>query len=81
MTDDKTFSAVLKSARKMAGLSQNQLAKKSGVNRGAIAHYELGYHDPGTKVLRKLAKALGGVFYIDMYGWRYTPGPVLWSIA
>lgn len=74
---DLRFQAVLKRARASAGLSQWQLAKKSGVKRGAIAQFEIDYRDPNLKTLQKLATALGVVFYVDWDGWHYTRRPVL----
>lgn len=44
--------------RKRAGLSQNQLAKKSGISRQAISLLEAGHGNPKVETLRALGKAL-----------------------
>lgn len=50
----------LKSARKMAGLSLEDLANKIGdISRQALNNYELGKRRPDSKVIIKLAKAIG----------------------
>ncbi|MEO1252625.1 MAG: helix-turn-helix domain-containing protein [Pseudomonadota bacterium] len=45
-------------ARKEAGLSQAELARRIGVSQPAIATWESGVHDPRKVVLAKLADAL-----------------------
>lgn len=46
-------------ARKAAGLSQQQLAKKSGVGRGTIPRIETGDVDPQIGTLLLIARVLG----------------------
>lgn len=48
----------IRGARKSAGLSQVDLARKIGVSQPAIATWESGVHDPRRVVLAKLADAL-----------------------
>ena len=48
----------LKEARLRLRLTQEQLAKKSGVSRSSIAQYEVGGSNPPIEQLRKLASAL-----------------------
>lgn len=48
----------LKRLREERGLTQERLAKKSGVSHGYIARLEIGMHDPSLSTLAKLAKAL-----------------------
>ena len=49
----------LKQLRKQSGLTQLQLAAKSGVSRGYLARLEAGLQtDPGLRIVKKLAKAL-----------------------
>jgi len=48
----------LKMARKMAGMSQQQLGEKAGVSRMSISKYERDINVPKSQVLIKLAKAL-----------------------
>ncbi|PWL41362.1 MAG: XRE family transcriptional regulator [Clostridiales bacterium] len=48
----------LKYQRIQKGLSQNQLAKMSGVSQSAICYIEKGGKSPSLKTLLKLSKAL-----------------------
>lgn len=60
MPDAIGFAEMLKKLRKMKGLSQDDLAKKSGVSKSAIAIYEAKCYDklPNYKNLDKLVNAL-----------------------
>lgn len=49
----------LKKAREDAGLSQDDLSKKTGVTQGSISSAELGKRKPRPATVRKLAAALG----------------------
>jgi len=49
----------LKMARKMAGMSQQELGERAGVSRMSISKYERDINVPKSQVLIKLAKALG----------------------
>lgn len=44
--------------RELAGMTQEQLAKKVGVGRSTIAGYEAGYIDPPIDKLRRIASVL-----------------------
>jgi len=46
----------LKKARKNAGLSQNDIAKKLNVSQGAVSQWEQGIRQPSHEVLVKLAE-------------------------
>ncbi len=48
----------IKRLRKKQGLTQEALAKRTGVTREYITRLELGRHDPMFSTLVKLAKAL-----------------------
>lgn len=48
----------IRKERKRQGLSQEQLAKNSGLSRYSIINYEKGHRDPKVKDLKKIAKAL-----------------------
>ncbi|MDZ7844750.1 MAG: helix-turn-helix transcriptional regulator [Anaerolineales bacterium] len=48
----------LKMARKMAGLSQQELGEEAGVSRMSISKYERDINVPRSQVLIKLAKVL-----------------------
>ncbi len=49
----------LKKFRTASGMSQKQLAEKSGMSEPAIRNYELGNRYPNDKQLEKIAGALG----------------------
>lgn len=53
----KGVSRNIRSARKDAGLTQEQLAKRVGVTVQAISYLELGRADPRLNTLRKIARA------------------------
>lgn len=41
------------------GMTQEELARRSGLTRGALAMYESGASSPNAKLLPQLAEALG----------------------
>lgn len=49
------FSDMLKYLRKRAGLTQEELAKRTGLKRGRIAMYELGKREPDFETLEIFA--------------------------
>ena len=49
----------IKEARKNAGLTQRELAEKSGTATGTIQQYELGKRQPRLKQLLRIAETLG----------------------
>lgn len=53
-----SFPERLVKARKMRGLSQEELAEKSGLKAAAVSHFETGARKPSFDNLRKLADAL-----------------------
>lgn len=58
MGEDEIFKKRLTSARKLRELSQEELAKKSGLKPAAISHFETGARKPSFDNLRKLTDAL-----------------------
>ena len=52
-------SVVLREARKRAGLSQAELARRAGVVQPVISAYENGRREPGLAMLTKLVRATG----------------------
>ncbi|HTU03217.1 MAG TPA: helix-turn-helix transcriptional regulator [Candidatus Sulfotelmatobacter sp.] len=44
--------------RDAQGLTQEQLAEKSGLSRAYIGRLEIGRHDPALSTLERLARAL-----------------------
>lgn len=59
MAPREQMAAKLKALRERRGLTQEQLAEKSGVSRTYLARLETGRQDPTLSTLEKLAKALG----------------------
>lgn len=53
------ISSKIKDARKAAGLTQTQLAEKSGLPQPHISRLENGEHSPSRKTLERIANALG----------------------
>jgi transcriptional regulator with XRE-family HTH domain len=58
-TRAQTFGENLREARRTAGLSQEELAKRAGIDRPTISVYEHGKREPNMSTLVKLARALG----------------------
>jgi len=54
----KRLAMRFKRLREERGLTQDRLAKRSGVSHGYLARLEIGMHDPSLSTLKKLAKAL-----------------------
>ena len=60
MTDnDKSVSEKIKYYRKLAKMSQEELATASGINVSTIKKYECGFRNPKPNQLAKIASALG----------------------
>lgn len=57
----------IREARKAAGITQDELAKKLGVNRATISKYETGAIDLPSSQLQRLADALG-IHILDLVG-------------
>jgi transcriptional regulator with XRE-family HTH domain len=51
--------AVLSRARKRAGLTQAELARRAGTSQPVISAYEHGRRDPSIETLRRLVRAAG----------------------
>lgn len=49
----------LRSAREAAGLTQQQLAEKVGVQQRDISRWENCRREPGVLIVKKMAQALG----------------------
>ena len=50
---------LLREARRRAGLTQAELARRSGAGRSLISRYERGEVEPGLEALRRLIRACG----------------------
>jgi transcriptional regulator with XRE-family HTH domain len=53
------FAAKLKNRREAAGMTQEQLARRTGLHLGAIFKLEQGAREPTWSTVQKLAAALG----------------------
>lgn len=53
------FSGQLRDLRKEAGMTQEDLAKKSGLPQSHISRLENGMHSPSSTTIKKLAEAIG----------------------
>lgn len=49
----------LKAAREAAGLTQQQLAEKVGVQQRDVSRWENCHREPGVLIVKKMAQALG----------------------
>ena len=52
-------------ARKSSGLSQNELAKRTGIAQGDISKIENGNGNPSVRTLQRLAKGMGMTLRIE----------------
>ncbi len=59
MTDVGAFGARLRELREAAGLTQEQLAERTGVKRDAVARWERGNREPSWGNVVSLCEALG----------------------
>lgn len=57
----------IRNARRDAGLTQEQLARKIGVTKAAISNIESGYATPSPSMICKIEKLLGVKFSIPIY--------------
>jgi transcriptional regulator with XRE-family HTH domain len=57
--DGTGFGVALKRLREAAGLSQQELAERSGLNIGGVTKLEQGQREPAWPTVLKLAAALG----------------------
>ena len=59
LDDEFLLVRTLTEARKEAGMTQQQLAEKSGVHQVNISRIEYGTGNPSVETLQKLAKGMG----------------------
>lgn len=53
------------SAREETGMTQKELAEKTGIAQGDISRLENGYSNPSLKTLQRIAEGLGKSLVID----------------
>lgn len=59
--------AMLHQARRAAGLTQTELARRSGVSRSAISLYETGGREPGADVFLRLVGTTGAAVTMEPF--------------
>jgi len=64
--------AILREMRRVAALSQRELAKRGGTSQPAIARYERGTATPSWETLERLAEACGRQLRLSA---EITPDP------
>lgn len=52
-------------ARKKTGLTQKQLADRTGISQSDISKFETGGGNPSLKTLQRLAAGMGAVLHIE----------------
>jgi transcriptional regulator with XRE-family HTH domain len=72
-TDTVRSAALIREARLRAGLSQQELAAKSGKDRSVIARWEQGLVAPSIDTLVELVRACGFDLPLELV--EYDPGP------
>lgn len=58
--------ALVREARRRAGLSQGELARRAGVSQPVVSAYENGRREPGLSMLAKLVEASGHRLRVDL---------------
>lgn len=74
-----TIGQRIKEARKNAGLTQRELAEKSGTATGTIQQYELGKRQPRIEQLQAIASALGVTTNYFLTGEKTEKHPLDWT--
>jgi transcriptional regulator with XRE-family HTH domain len=75
-TGDKDFGLRLRKCREARGLTQAQLAARSGVAQNSISGYETGSVMPESKDLGRLARAVGARIELLLEGVPSMPNEV-----
>ena len=52
-------------ARKRTGLTQQQLAEKTGISQSDISKFETGGGNPSIKTLQRLAAGMGMILHVE----------------
>lgn len=62
---ERDIALAIISARNNAGMTQNELAKKSGISQADISRLETGNRNPSIALLQRLAQAMNTVLRIE----------------
>lgn len=73
MKDDAA--AMLRDARRRAGLTQRQVAARAGLRQPVVAAYESGRRQPTLPMLRKLLRATGHDLDLELRPAHRLPDP------
>jgi transcriptional regulator with XRE-family HTH domain len=76
MLDEERASVLLRRARRVAGLTQSQLAELAGTSQSAIAAYESGAREPTLPVLNRMIRASGHLLSVTV-----APDPRLFRLT
>ena len=69
-------SSLLRKARRAAGLTQTELARRAGVTQSVISAYESGRREPALSTLVRLVEATGARLHFDLRSSGDEPAPV-----
>ena len=64
MSDFRKFQAMI-DARKRTGMTQQQLAEKTGISQSDISKFETGGGNPSIKTLQRLAAGMGMILQVE----------------
>ncbi len=68
-------SALLIQARKRAGITQAEMARRAGTSQPVISAYERGRRDPSIETLRRLVQATGAQLELGVGPWAESGLP------
>jgi hypothetical protein len=60
--------AVIKEARRRAGISQSELARAAGITQSVVSAYECGARQPSLPMLQRLVRAAGNELELGLVG-------------
>jgi len=72
----ETSAVLLRTARERAGLSQSDLARRSGIAQSVVSAYEAGRRQPALPTLAKMVEATGHTLAITLQ--RSDPSVRAW---
>lgn len=72
--------SLISRARKSAGMSQVELARRAGTSQPAIAAYESGARSPSVRTLDKIIRAAGASLVVDLRPLSLGDGELLMQL-